>query len=69
MIFTDYGISPRTYEVVRAKFMVELKTAFPDPQVEMKFAKLEKLPYLTPILKEFSAPRLPSSRMIVMCRC
>lgn len=38
---------------VRETLMTELKAAFPDPEVELKFEELEKLPYLTAVLKEF----------------
>ena len=37
---------------VRETLMTELKAAFPDPEVELKFEELEKLPYLTAVLKE-----------------
>ena len=39
-------------EELRGTLMAELKAAFPDPKVEMRFAELEKLPYLTAVLKE-----------------
>jgi cytochrome P450 len=38
-------------ENVRQKVLAELKAAFPDSEVELKFAELEKLPYLTAVLK------------------
>jgi cytochrome P450 len=41
---------------VRRKLLAELKAAFRDPNTEMKFVELEKLPYLTAMLKEL--PRL-----------
>jgi cytochrome P450 len=39
-------------ETVREKLMAELNAAIPNPEVEMKFAELERLPYLTAVLKE-----------------
>ena len=39
-------------ERVRETLLAELKAAFPDREVELKFAELEKLPYLTAVLKE-----------------
>ncbi|EAW08477.1 cytochrome P450 [Aspergillus clavatus NRRL 1] len=40
--------NPKIYERLTA----ELKERFPDPEAEMDFAALEKLPYLTAVIKE-----------------
>jgi len=37
---------------IRNKLRQELLTAFPDPDAQLDFATLEKLPYLTAIIKE-----------------
>lgn len=67
---TGHALSTTSYFIVSnpeiyRKLTDELKEAFPDPSVELKFLALEKLPYLTAIIKEglrlsFGVPgRLP----------
>ncbi|KAL4890504.1 cytochrome P450 [Aspergillus ambiguus] len=67
---TGNALTIATYNVVRnpqiyQRLTAELKEAFPDPTMKMDFVSLEKLPYLTGVIKEalrlsFGVPgRLP----------
>ncbi|PKY04740.1 cytochrome P450 [Aspergillus campestris IBT 28561] len=54
---TGNALTISTYNVVRnpdiyAKLTAELKEAFPDPEARLDFVTLEKLPYLTGVIKE-----------------
>ncbi len=44
--------NPQLYEALRR----ELRQAFPDPDQRFPYAKLEKLPYLTGVVKEAQRP-------------
>lgn len=37
---------------IYGRLIMELREAFPDPTAELSFSELEKLPYLTGIVKE-----------------
>jgi cytochrome P450 len=41
-----------TNPIIYGRLILELREAFPDPTAELSFTELEKLPYLTGIIKE-----------------